>query len=263
MSILNQLREGCFTIGVLHVPPFPTSVLGGERSLEEIVEHCVKNARVLEESGFSSVLLQNVGDEPVGRTASPDTVANMAVLAREVKKALSIPLGVTLLDHDGKAPLAIAKAAGADYVRIKVFCGLMVKMTGMLEGLYYDAVRYRREIGAGEVDILADVFDREGYPLGDTDLGEMARFAVQSCKADGLILTGKDQRGTEEMLETAGRATGVPLLIGGGVDAQNAGQLKGRAQGFIIGSCLKTPGGPYADLSPRACREVAEAFAKQ
>ena len=54
-----------------------------------------------------------------------------------------------------------------------------------------------------------------------------------------------------------------PLLIGGGVDAQNAGQLKGRAQGFIIGSCLKTPGGPYADLSPRACREVAEAFAKQ
>ena len=58
MSILNQLREGCFTVGVLHVPPFPTSVLGGERSLEEIVAHCVKNARVLEAAGGAAVLLE-------------------------------------------------------------------------------------------------------------------------------------------------------------------------------------------------------------
>ena len=108
---------------------------------------------------------------------------------------------------------------------------------------------YVHAVGAagGAPVLCADDFSAEEY--------------AQVC--DGLILTGKDQRGTEEMLETAGRATGAPLLIGGGVDAQNTGQLKGRAQGFIIGSCLKTPGGPYADLSPRACIEVAEAFAKQ
>ncbi|SCJ90495.1 Putative sgc region protein SgcQ [Anaerotruncus sp. 2789STDY5834896] len=259
MSVLTQLQKGGFSIGVLHLPPFPTSLRRDRWPLERVIDYAVEGARRMQLAGISSVLLQNVGDEPTHLQAPPQTVAYMSIVGREVKKVLDIPLGITLLDHDGAAPIAVAKAVGADYVRIKTYVGAMVKMTGLLQGCYYEAIRSRRELGAEQVDILADIFDREGTPLGARDFGEMATFAVKSCMADGLILTGKSTAETSQILQEVRHChLGVPLLIGGGVNGQNAAEMRQLAQGFIMGGCLKEdPDDDFSPIAADSCRQLS------
>jgi membrane complex biogenesis BtpA family protein len=260
VSILGQLSEGKFSIGVIHVPPFPTSLRKNRWDFEDNIKYCVESAKVIQQAGFSSLMIQNVGDEPVHLQASQETIAYMSIIGREVKKAIDIPMGICLLDHDGKAPIAIAKACGADYVRIKTYVGTMVKMTGTLNGCYYEAARYRRDIRAENIDIFADIFDREGYPIGATNLEEMAHFAVYSCMADGLIITGRSTAQTIEMVNSV-KKENVSILIGGGVSVQNIGQLSRISNGYIIGTCLKTdPADDFSSISGDKCKEFIDAL---
>jgi uncharacterized protein len=107
-------------------------------------------------------------------------------------------------------------------VRLKVYVGVMVKAEGLLEGLAYEAIHYRAEIGAQDIAILADVYDRTGQPLGRMPLVDEARQAAVFGRADGLILTGSSMDESLEMLEEVRRAElGVPLLLGGGATADN------------------------------------------
>lgn len=261
MSVLNSLRAGNFTIGVIHVPPFATSLKPNRWELDDIISYCVSCATSIEKSGFSSVMIQNVGDEPTHLKAPPEAIAYMSIVGKAVKNAVTIPLGVCMLDHDGKAPIALAKAVGADYVRIKTYVGTMTKMTGTLNGIYYDAVRYRRDIRADEVDIFADIFDKEGYPLGNTNLAEMSHFAEYCCLADGLIITGRSLAQTQEMLAVVKENVSIPILIGGGVNAGNIGQLQHLADGFVIGNCLKVDASDdFSDISYQNCEQLIGAM---
>jgi len=261
MSILDKVRKGSFMIGVIHIPPFETSLKKNRWKTNDIITYAVDAARKMELAGFSSVMVQNVGDEPTSLEAPKETVANMAIIGKAVKDAINIPLGICLLDHDGKAPIAVAKAAGADYVRIKTYVGIMAKMTGLLSGCYYDAVKYRRDIRAEEIDIFADIFDREGYPVGDTNLAEMSHFAEYCCMADGLIITGRSIIETQDMLNTVRQNVSIPLLVGGGVNSGNIKEFDQICNGFIIGNCLKTnPSDDFSDISEANCNGLVNSL---
>jgi hypothetical protein len=73
----------------------------------------------------------------------------------------------------------------------------MVKAEGILQGCAYEAIQYRAQIGAQDVAILADVYDRTGEPLGRMPLVEEARQAATFGRADGLILTGRSFGGLD------------------------------------------------------------------
>ncbi|TQI80899.1 hypothetical protein FHU10_4204 [Serratia fonticola] len=258
MSTLALLGKGRCSIGVIHIPPFPTSFRRPKGSFEELLDYCERCARRLEEAGFDALLLQNVGDEPTHLAAPPETVAYMTLVGDRVRKAVSLPLGISLLNHDGKSPLAIAKAIGADFVRLKTYVGVMVKMTGLLNGCYYEAVKYRREIQAENIALFADIFDREGQPLGAVDLVEMAHFAEYSCMADALILTGRSKEETSQMLQAVAEKVSLPLIVGGGVNAGSAGILKSLCKGFIIGAAVKEQADDFSEISTeKATRLVA------
>lgn len=259
MSVINEITKGQFTIGVIHVPPFETSLKKNRWPIEKIIDYCKDSAIKMQNSGFRSIMIQNVGDEPTYLTAPPETIANMSAVGRALKEYISVPLGVCLLDHDGKAPIAVAKAIGADYVRIKTYVGTMSKMTGTLNGIYHEAVKYRRDIRAEDIDIYSDIFDKEGYPVGATDLGEMCHFAEYCCMSDGLIITGRSKEQTCKMVEEAKNNSSLPLIIGGGVNEKNISELKNIAHAFIIGNCLKTdPSDDYSDISEENCRALIE-----
>ncbi len=263
MSILDVVKKGSYTIGVIHIPPFETSLKKDRWKTDHIIEYAVDSARKMESAGFSSVMIQNVGDEPTGLAAPKETIANMAIVGKAVKDSIKVPLGICLLDHDGAAPIAVAKACGADYVRIKTYVGVMAKMTGLLTGVYYDAVQYRRNIRAEEIDIFADIFDREGYPVGAADLAEMSHFAEYCCMADGLIITGRSKQETKDMLTIVKQNVSVPVLIGGGVNSGNIKELDSECNGFIIGNCLKTdPSDDFSEVSAEYCKEIIKACSK-
>jgi hypothetical protein len=149
-----------------------------------------------------------------------------------------------MMSHGAREPLAVAQAIGAQFVRIKVYTGAMVKAEGILEGCAYEAITYRTQIGAEDIVILADVYDRTGMPLGELPLVEAARSACVYCKADGLIVTGLSFDESLKMLKEVQEAhLGVPLLLGGGAKSENIKEALQFCDGVIVSSSFKPIGG--------------------
>jgi predicted TIM-barrel enzyme len=148
------------------------------------------------------------------------------------------------MSHGGREPLAIAQAIGAQFVRLKVYVGVMVKPEGLLQGCAHEAIQYRAQLGAQDIAILADVYDHTGSPLGRVPLADEARSAATFGRADGLILTGQSFAETLEMIaEVRQEKLPVPLFIGGGVSEKNVGQALRAADGLIVSTAFKPVGG--------------------
>ena len=143
--------------------------------------------------------------------------------------------------------LAVASAAGADFVRIKVYVGAMLTPFGVESGQAYAAIRARNAWDVQNVAIFADVHDRTGVPLATGGLAEDLDHAIRLGGADGVVLTGKSYGETLEFVSVARKLfAAAPILVGGGV---NAGKLRRgrarrrrcdrqlRAQGF--GRCVR------------------------
>jgi membrane complex biogenesis BtpA family protein len=252
--------EGKFFIGVVHLLPLPGSPRWGG-DLTPVVERAQQEALVLQQNGASGIIVENFGDAPfrIGRVP-PDTVAGMTLLVDRVKQVTSLPLGINMLRNDALSALAVAVAAGAQFIRVNVHYGIMAADEGMVEGEAFTTLRHRQALGA-DIKVLADVLVKHAVPLGDLDLGLMARETAYRGLADGLIITGPvtGRPAFADDVSVARRA--VPdrlLLVGSGVDADNANQLLDQADGAIIGTSLKRDGVVSNPIDPERVRRVAE-----
>lgn len=172
-------------------------------------------------------------------------MAGLAVVGAALRREFpQLVIGVQVLTHNAEGPLAIAQAIGAQFVRLKVYVGAMVKAEGILEGLAYAAIQYRARLGADEVRILADVYDRTGEPLARASPTEEATQAVTFGRADGLVLSGKTFDESQRMLtEVRAAGLGVPLYLGGGATVNNVGQALAVCDGVIVSPAFKTKQG--------------------
>lgn len=225
-------------IAALH---FPDPVVEPGRSLAWLEEYALANARIFAEAGFSALMLQDQTREP--GDATPETVARMAALGRVVKRAFpALALGIIVQAHDAVAPLAIAKACGADFVRLKVFVGAAMTAEGVRQALSARARAYRASIGAADVALFADVFDRTSLPMVDMPPERAAQWA-QSMGADALVLTGATFAESLDRIDKA-RAAGVsrPLVLGGSVTEGNVADALAAADGVIVSTALMRKG---------------------
>lgn len=232
-------------IAALHLPPTPASQHPGAQPMEKILSMALKNAEKAVKAGVPALYIQDLGDFPVAPTPQPHSVAVLSVVGAAIRKEFpSLVLGVCMMSHAAKEPLAIAQAIGAQFVRIKVYVGTMVKAEGLIEGCAYEAIQYRAHIKADDIHILADVYDRTGQPLGRLPLVDEARWAAVFGRADGLILTGLSFDESMEMLKSV-RTAGfkVPLLLGGGATAENVAEVLQVADGVIVSSAFKSVSG--------------------
>lgn len=244
-------------VGVIHLPPLPGTPLHGGAGLETIVERALQDLSALEEGGADAAIVENFGDRPFGKLAAKTTVAQMAVIARELVRSAKIPVGVNVLRSDGVAALSIAHAAGAAFIRVNVFSGLAFTDQGIIEGCAHELLSLRRALGANVV-VLADVHVKHAFHLGD--LSDAARDAARNG-ADALIVTG---RATGEApdpadVETAKKASGLPVLVGSGVTLENVGQYR-IADGWIVGTWLKRGGNVADPVDPERVRLLARAL---
>ena len=233
-------------IAALHLPPLPGSRHPAAQPVSAAVDFALRNAEKAVRAGVPALYIQDVADTPVAPAVQPYTTAAVAVVGAALRREFpDLALGVCLMAHGAREPLAIAAAMGAQFVRLKVYVGVMVKAEGILQGLAYEAVQYREQIGAGHVHILADVYDRSGEPLGRMPLTEEARQAAVFGRADGMVLTGLSFAQSLEMLaEVRAAQLGVPLLLGGGAKAENVAQALQHADGVIVSSTFK-PGSAW------------------
>jgi membrane complex biogenesis BtpA family protein len=228
-------------IAALHLPAMPGSAQPTARSIAHAIAYARRNAGLALQNGLDGLYIQDLGDYPVARQSEPHTVARFTAVGCALRQDFpTAVLGVCLMAHGAAGPLAAAQAMDADFVRLKVYVGVVVKAEGLLEGCAHEAIQYRAAIRAENIRILADVYDRTGTPLGPMPLQEAARQAVTFGRADGLILTGRSFAESKEMVgQVQQAALGVPLWIGGGVVAENVAQALAVADGVIVSTALK------------------------
>ena len=103
-------------------------------------------------------MLENMHDTPYLRgTVGPEIVAALAIIARVVKDESKLPCGIQILAGANREALAVAHAAGLDFIRAEGFAFAHVADEGILESSAADLLRYRRAIGAEHVEVWADV----------------------------------------------------------------------------------------------------------
>ena len=245
-------------IGVVGFPPLPGAIGYQGTSRAELIQRAVNDARAYTEAGFDALMIQNLGDRPVGAKVGPETVAWLTMLGFAIRAATTLPLGVCVLKNDGCAALAIAQAIEAVFVRVKVWVGAMVGAEGIVQGCAREVLQFRREIGAEEIAIFADVHDRTGVPLAGMSLEETAHEATWFGRADGLVITGRSETETLEWLRRAKATAGdVPVWAGGGVTASNLPGFLTSADGVILASAAKIGGQMQNPVDTQAAMAIA------
>ena len=239
-------------IAAVHLLPSEISRAVNAYSRKHIIDHAVLHAGIAVDGGVGGFYFQDTRDVPWSASVHPETQTLMTEVGRELRRAFpKITLGVSCMAHGAQEPLSIAHDIRADFVRLKVYVGVMVKMEGLVTGCAHEAIQHRAQLGAENVAILADVYDRLGEPLAPMTLPEACHQAVNFGRADALVLTGKSVAHSCAMFDEV-RPLGLPapLVLGGGATAQNAASFASRADAFIVHGAFARAGMPSQNRVP-------------
>jgi membrane complex biogenesis BtpA family protein len=234
-------------IGTIHLLPLPGAPAYEGREMREIVARAASDAEAYVRGGIDGVIVENEGDIPFLKpdAIGPETVAALTAATCAVRAVVSIPVGVMCLANAAIESLAVAKAAGATFVRANQWANAYIANEGYVEGAAARALRFRSAIHARDIAVLADVHVKHGSHaiVADRPLDEQARD-VEAFGADVLIVSGQRTGAPVEMDELSEimRATSRPVIVGSGLSDENAVELLQVADGAIVGSWVKQDG---------------------
>jgi len=246
-------------VGMLHVPPLPGSprYSGDVAAVRAFV---LRDAEALVEGGIHGLLLENFGDAPFwARRVPAATVAHMTALAAEVRRCFPVPLGVNVLRNDGRSAVAVAHAAGAQFIRVNVLCGARLTDQGVVQGIAAELLRDRATLGATTVKILADVDVKHSAPLAPRPLEEEAAETVERGGADALVVSGPatgKPADASDLRRARLAAHGAPVFVGSGISAENIAQYADCADALIVGTWLKHDGAVGNPVDPGRVRTL-------
>ena len=241
----NFLKDQKAIIGMIHVDSLPgTPRFKG--NMAAIIAKAKEEALIYKEAGIDLLAIENMHDIPyLNRQVGPEIVAAMTVVGYEVKNATGLRCGLQILAGANFEAVAAAYAAGMDFVRVEGFVFAHVADEGLIDGQAGALLRYRHQIGAGEILVLTDIKKKHSSHAltADVDIVETAH-AAEFFLSDGVIVTGI-ATGTEaslEELQQVKEAVDIPVLVGSGVTLDNVDRYLAVADGLIIGSSFKHGG---------------------
>ena len=248
---------------MIHLEALPGTPLG-RHPLAVIVERALAEADCYAGAGYQGIMIENTRDRPyVQRTAGPEIIAAMAVVAAEIRRRVSITLGIQVLAGANTASLAVAHASGAAFVRAEGFVFAHVADEGLFSADAGPLLRYRRTIGAESVRVFADIKKKHSAHAitEDVDIAETAK-AAEFFQADGVIVTGiaTGQATNPAEVDAVSQAVTIPTLVGSGITPENVTRYHG-AEGLIVGSWVKQGGLWSNPLDPDRVKIMAERFA--
>lgn len=232
-------------MAMIHVAALPGTPAHAV-SVREIEKQALREARLYLDAGVDGIMLENMHDTPYLRGGvGPEIVASMAVVARSVQAAVRLPCGVQVLAGANREAIAVALAAGLDFIRAEGFAFAHVADEGIIESSAAELLRYRKAVAADHVQVWADVKKKHSSHAitADVSIGETAH-AVEFMRGDAVIVTGAvtGQAPTPDEIRNVKRASMLPLWLGSGVTATNIGRFVLEADGFIVGSEFKAGG---------------------
>jgi uncharacterized protein len=234
-------------IGDIHLPPLPGTPRYRGESMTAIIDQALRDAEAFEKGGMNGIIIENHGDIPFLKPAEigPEIIAAMSAIATRVIDNSGVPVGINLLANAAVGALAIAKASGARFIRVNQWVNAYIANEGMLEGESARALRYRKQIDAEDVAILADVHVKHGSHaiVADRPVREQASD-VEFYDADVAIATGNrtGDEVPEGEIASIRKGTSLPVIAGSGITAANASRILPLLDGAIVGSSLKADG---------------------
>jgi uncharacterized protein len=241
-------------IGVIHVGALPGTP-ASRCTIRELVTHAVAEAHAYRDGGVHGVAIENMHDVPYLRGGvGPEITAAMTALALAVKNACELPCGIQILAGANHEALAVAHAAGLEFIRVEGYAFAHVADEGIIESSAASLLRYRRAIGAEQVKVWADVKKKHSAHAitADVGVGETAA-AVEFMRADGVIVSGvaTGREASDADIADVRQHCHLPLYLGSGVSADNLAHYYPLADGFIVGSDFKTDGRWSEPVDPR------------
>jgi membrane complex biogenesis BtpA family protein len=191
-------------------------------------------------------MIENMHDVPYLRgEVGPEIVAAMTVIGSAVRSECSIPLGIQILAGANIEAMAVAHACSLDFIRAEGYAFAHVADEGLIESSAAKLLRYRKMIGATNVQVWTDVKKKHSAHAitADVSLGETAE-TVEFMGADCVIVTGSatGKAPTVADIREAKSHCGLPVFAGSGIAADNIADFYEDADGFIIGSEFKVDG---------------------
>jgi membrane complex biogenesis BtpA family protein len=252
-------------LGMIHVGALPGTAVA-DRSVAALVDAAVVEARTYREAGLDGVVVENMHDTPYLRGAvGPEIVAAMALCGRAVKAECGLRVGVQVLAAANLEALAVATAAGLDFVRVEGFAFAHVADEGIIEGCAGELLRYRRQIGGQQVQIWADIKKKHASHAitADIDLAATAE-AAEFMRADAVIVTGTvtgDPPRIDDIRAAKSRSS-LPIILGSGVGPANLREFFEHADGYIVGTAFKAGGRWQGAVDRRRVDEFMAALAR-
>ena len=246
-------------IGMIHVaalPGTPKSSL----SMSNIIEQALEESQVYLDAGFDALMIENMHDIPYLNTCiGAEIVASMTAIACELRKVCSKPIGIQILAAANQQALAVANAAGLDFIRAEGFVYGHLADEGYIESCAGELLRYRKAIGAEPVAIFTDIKKKHSSHAltSDVSLAETVKTA-EFFLSDGIIITGTSTGSAAQISEvqTARLSTKLPVIVGSGINAQNLHLYWPHSDAFIIGSSVKTNGDWKNSVEKKLAMEV-------
>src|SRR6185503_18865852 len=143
----------------------------------DLVELAAAEAEVYRAGGVDGLIIENMHDTPYTRGGvGPEIVGALAVIGREVKMLTRLPVGVQVLAAANLEAMAVAHAAGLDFIRAEGFVFAHVADEGIIESSAAKLLRSRKLIGAENVQVWTDVKKKHSSHAitADVDIGETA-----------------------------------------------------------------------------------------
>lgn len=236
-------------IGAIHLPP----LLGYKDfpGFNVAIKNALADLKTLEKGGVDAVIFENNYDIPHKIFVGPETVASMAIAGKAIKEATKLPVGISVLWNDYRAALSIAKALDLQFIRVPVFVDKVKTNYGIVNGNPKEVIEFRKSIGADNVAVFTDIHVKHAKLLSKYSLTQSAKMAIKN-KSDALIITGKwtgDAPNTDELKMLRKSVSSFPILIGSGLDKNNAKQLFKYANGAIVSTSLKKGGEKRGEIN--------------
>jgi len=234
-------------IGMVHVGALPGTPKHSQ-SISTIVSTAVAEAKLLQQAGFDAIIIENMHDAPYvhGPRLGPEIVAGMTRVATEAAAVVTIPIGIQILSGGNTHAMAVAHSTGCSFIRCENFVYAHVADEGLLaEAEAGPLLRERKRTGAQSVAVFADIKKKHASHAITADISiEDTAHAAAFFGADGLVVTGKwtGSPADPNDAKAAKRTSGLPVLVGSGVDPSNICDMLAEADGVIVGSSIKEGG---------------------